>query len=398
MLAPMSTTPQPATPAQEGYLRSLAAQRAIYGTDLDPEATRARMIETLDAGLTREAASALIDRALRAPAHPAEVRPAGEHALNYLRSSAATLALFGLEVSKEETMARVEEAIAAGLTDADMTSWRHRIRTAKPHPTAKSPLPLSKVEGIEGLSISEGCYAVLVPGASDRPGGVLRFYRIYTPTTGEYQDQVVMRRYASENLLALYPDEAREALHAIDADPDAAAYRFADEFTRCYVCTRQLTDAISRLLSVGPHCRGFSDHSGLRREATLVDTDPARRQVYRAIREWALTQGFHDPRSKTERESMEGQMTASRLASAWSGLPGLLTLPPEDAVTAIQQAVAGEVTTPIRDGLAAAPTDTLMLLIDSGVLSAPVLELLTQHPDRRVQERATTFFLSLLEM
>jgi hypothetical protein len=326
---------------------------------------------------------------MTSPTAPASIPPASPHQIRYLRDLAQQRALFGTTVTVEQTIARVEEQIDGGLSRTDASALLHQAFRARPHPTAAAPVPLRSIAGIDSLTVPEGCYAVLVDDT-------LRFYRIYIPSTGEHEGVEVIRRFASENLLALYPDEIVAALRLIDADPDSAAFRFADEYTRCYVCTRVLTDAVSRLLSVGPHCRGFATHHGLRQAAADVDRDPTRRGVYRALRIWALQRGFVDPRSRAQRAQMAGQMTAARVASAWSGLPGILHHQPEQAVALVEQALAGTLPDPVRQMLLSAAPDTAVDLVASGVLSAPVLTVLGEHRSAKVRQAAQEFFLSLL--
>lgn len=365
----------------------------MFGKDVSPADTVARLEEMITVGILGGQATALITDAGRSYPHPPDQVPANEHTLRSLRWRAGEKAIFGIEVPQADTLARLETMIADGLNQQAAQTLQRSSWNAKPYPTGKSPLPLHLVEGIDGLTISEGHYAVLVEG-------VLRFYRVYTPGTGEFKNVVVMRRFAGESLLALYPGEAKNALTLIDADPDVAAFRFADEFTLCWVCGKRLTDAVSRLLSVGPVCRGFHNHSGLRHAATEVDADPTRRQVYRALRTWSIDRGFVDPRTREQRKEMVGQMTASRLASAWSGLPGILTLGTAAEVVALVDAAhAGNNATlaePVRDALLAAPADTLAILLGSGILAGCVLQVLTQHPNHNVRQAAGEFFLSLL--
>lgn len=380
----------PATEKALRYLRDLAGKRALFGQDVTPTDALARIEAEVAAGMTGARASDLISQAQRAFPYPPEVVPARESSLRSLRWAATEKALFGLEIPKEETIARLGALIEAGMTQKDADDLYRQTWRAKPYPTAKSPLPLRLIEGIEDLAISEGHYAVLIDG-------VLRFYRVYSPTSGEYKNVPSMRRFAGDNLLALYPGEAKAALTLIDADPDTAAFRFSDEFTLCWVCGKQLTDPVSRLISVGPTCRGFGGHGGLKAAAAEVDADPTRRHVYRALREWALAQGFSDPRSKDDRQKMAGQVTASRLASAWSGLPGVLSLgTPEQVVAQIKDSLINEVADPIRDALTAAPADTIGILLDSGVLTGPVMQILTKHPNEKVKQAAKLFFLTLL--
>lgn len=379
----------PATDRQCDYLRRLASTNAMFGTAMDREATMAEAEQRLAAGLTGAQASELIAAASRNGKHPADQIPASDWQIKRTRDLAATHALFGLEYNVEQTIERIEAAIAEGLSSEDAYHYLALARRAAPHPTAQTPLRLSDIEGIEGLDVSEGHYATF----DDHD--VLRFYRIYTPATGALRGVGVIRRIAGDNLMGLYPEEAKAALSAINADPDACAYRYSDTFTQCWVCAKSLTDGVSRLLSVGPTCRGFANHTGLRHASNEVDHDPQRRLVFRALREWALGQGFVDPRSREDRASIS--MSASRLASAWSGVPGLLAMEPDEAVTTVKQAHANAT---LDESLAAAlnatPADTLLILVESGILPAAVMSALVNHPAVKVRKAASDYFVAAL--
>lgn len=377
-----------ASPRQIDFLRALAQQRAIFGPRYTPKETTALLEERFKC-LPRNVASFLIDYAKTAPFYPDDQVPAPAWLIAALREKAETRAIFGIWVSREETLARIDALAASEPTRAAVMELIQRARDAKPYPTEKSPLPLSVVDGIDGVRVSEGHYAVMVDGE-------LRFYRIYTSPSGEYTGQAVIRRYSSDGLLPLYPAEARTVLTLIQADEATAAYRFADAFTRCFVCGKLLTDAVSRLLSVGPDCRGFTADSGLRAAARAVDQDPKRREVYRALRQWALSQGYRDPRDRSERETMQNTITASRLAAAWSGLPGILNHDPSEVVVMVERALTGKLDDKLRDALLAAREDTLLVLISSGVLSGPVLSMLANHPSTTIQAKATDYFMAAL--
>lgn len=386
----MTDTSNPAVPAQEQYLLTLAANHTIYGPEVSTADTVARMKIRLAQPLTSEQAADLIYEARRAARRADYERRVTAKQVEWLRKAATKTAMYGLTVDVDETVARVEAAMTSPHWSlAEFHVLRRLVSLGAPHPTAQTPLRLSEIEGIEDISVSEGHYAVF--DADD----VLRFYRIYTPETGTNQGEGVIRRFAGDNLMGLYPEEARLALTTINADPDVAAYRFSDTFTRCWVCGRNLTDAVSRLLSVGPTCRGFANHTGLRNASGEVDHDPARREVFRALRTWAFDNGFIDPRSKEDRVSIT--MSASRVASAWSGIPGILGMPPAEAVVTVTAALSGApLSENVQAGLRSAPTDTLLLLIESGVLSTEVLQFLVTHPRPPVSRAANLHFIALL--
>lgn len=390
----MSTpwTDLPATSSQKTYLRNLSSTNAIYGIEVTRADTMTRMADTINVGLTGGEASTLIDTARRARPHSLDQMPAHRREIANARKLATSRAMFGLDYNKDETIERLERILAEPFVSAAQCWDLIRAASHAPsHPTAQTPLRLAVIEGIDDLNLSEGHYAVF------DTDDVLRFYRIYTPASGAHEGEPVIRRFAGDNLLGLYPSEALSALKVIDANPDAAAYRFSDTFTRCWVCGRALTDAVSRVVSVGPTCRGFANHTGLRNAAQEVDHDPERRKVFRALREWAIAQGFKDPAVKEDR--VPDQMTASRVASAWSGIPGVLGLPPVDAVAEVSAALTGnDISDLVREGLANAPKDTLLLLIESGVLGGQIMEILSGHKIGSVRDAATEFFLARLAM
>lgn len=93
--------------------------------------------------------------------------------------------------------------------------------------------------------VAAGRYAVEVDGS-------LRWYNV-TVEGG----RVYAKRYVSDNLTRISAGEAVRALRLIEADPKAAALRFAAASTRCYVCGRRLTDTTeggSVDKGIGPDC------------------------------------------------------------------------------------------------------------------------------------------------
>lgn len=385
-----------------GSLLRLARRRPILGAHLDPAATMQAVEAQIAAGLSDEEARALMTASREIPDFTPEQLPITEHSARHLRSLAETTAIYGLGYSREETIDRIEDLLASACKESDYRAILVSLRDRPPHPTAQTSIPLEAIEGIGAIAFSEGHYAVFIPadltlGLRGRSAAwasdpVLRFYRIYTPTTGHYQAGPVIRRYASDNELAITPDEARAAVTSIAADPDGAAFRYSDTYANCWVCGRTLTDAVSRLLSVGPVCRGFAHHEGLRHAGNEVDQNPERRAVYRALRNWALDQGFVDPRTREDRA--QKSVTASCVASAWSGIPGVLALGPTAAVEAVNGALRGKTSDEVIKSLHGAPPDTCVILIESGVLSVDVLNALNEHPHRRVRDAVGEFFVT----
>ena len=371
-----------------------------------PEQSRAA-IEALLLTLTTTGARELLQRAWRIAPYPPEITPITDADQRLLRAHADEHAIFGLGYSREETSARVEDWLATPRTRADYNDFTQGLDYRTPHPTAQTGIPLAAIDGIATPTFSEGHYAVFVdsgtsPGTAttaylDDTEMILRFYRIYTPTHRGYTGGVVIRRYASDNGVAITPTEARAVIDAINTDPDTAAYRYSDHYSNCWVCGRSLTDAISRLLSVGPTCRGFNHHQGLRAAGNEVDRNPERRAVYRALRTWALSQGYTDPVTREDRERRSTNITAALVASAWSGIPGILAMGETDAVAVAQDAISGNPLAPATiEAIHQAPADTVCALIDAGFLSIALLTALIEHPSRTVKKRATDYFADAL--
>lgn len=100
----------------------------------------------------------------------------------------------------------------------------------------------------EFVAVPEGHFAVEYEG-------VLRFYRVKKATKGRWAGRTFVNRLSSENYVMISRAESDAARVLIDAAPQAAAERYAREIGRCYACNRQLTDAESRRLGIGPECR-----------------------------------------------------------------------------------------------------------------------------------------------
>lgn len=97
------------------------------------------------------------------------------------------------------------------------------------------------------VKVPQGHFAVEV-------GGVLRFYRV-KEGKGRWEGRTFVNRHASDYFTRISRDEAAAARVAIAEDPKGAAERYAREIGTCYACNRQLTDAESRRLGIGPDCR-----------------------------------------------------------------------------------------------------------------------------------------------
>lgn len=85
--------------------------------------------------------------------------------------------------------------------------------------------------------------------------GALRFYRL-AEGRGKWAGYMFVNRYISDDETRVSRAESDAVRAIVAADPEAAGRRFADEFTRCWVCGRMLTDEESRAAGIGPVCAG----------------------------------------------------------------------------------------------------------------------------------------------
>jgi hypothetical protein len=150
-----------------------------------------------------------------------------EKQINFIRSLRAERALPSIETEEMRGMAR-----AAASKEISRLLALPKVGVAA---------AAAKVE------VPEGHFAVEVEG-------VLRFYRV-KEGKGRWAGRVFVNRYASDYFTRISRMEENAARVAIAADPKAAAERYAQEIGTCYACNRQLTDAESRRLGIGPDCR-----------------------------------------------------------------------------------------------------------------------------------------------
>lgn len=140
-------------------------------------------------------------------------------------------------------------AAEAGILARKGNNWSVRHDGACPTPPATpSPAPAPVRAPSPTLTmVPEGHYAIASTGTND-----LAFYRVdhsekwgisLKLIVGGKPDMFVRRA----NIAGI--------LERIAADIEGARKRYADEFTRCYRCNRQLTDKTSRELGIGPECR-----------------------------------------------------------------------------------------------------------------------------------------------
>jgi hypothetical protein len=103
--------------------------------------------------------------------------------------------------------------------------------------------------GPEG--VPNGRYAVT------EPDGILRFYKVNSPTDGKWAGYTFVEVQASDELYPLKDRTRRTTVLALIAeDVQAAMLRYGVELGQCGHCGRTLTNELSRELGIGPICRG----------------------------------------------------------------------------------------------------------------------------------------------
>ena len=110
------------------------------------------------------------------------------------------------------------------------------VEAPAPAPVARPALPPFPV-------VEPGRYAL-------EKDGVVRFYNVTRSATGRTE----IKRYMSDALVSIRMGEGVAALREIEKDPAGAAFLFAAESERCFVCGRRLTDPESMALGIGPDC------------------------------------------------------------------------------------------------------------------------------------------------
>lgn len=98
-------------------------------------------------------------------------------------------------------------------------------------------------------SVPDGYYAI------DSGNGVVKFYKVKTPTDGKWEGFTFVDAQASDELHPIRNAATkREILMTIAEDPEAAAILYGVELGVCGRCGRTLTDEDSRERGLGPIC------------------------------------------------------------------------------------------------------------------------------------------------
>ena len=112
----------------------------------------------------------------------------------------------------------------------------------------EKPAAAAPVAPATGAKVSDGRYAV-------EHQGVLKFYKVNTPTDGRWAGFTFVDVYASDERHAIRNRATRnEILALIAVDETGAAQRYGQEIGKCGRCGRTLTDETSRARGIGPDC------------------------------------------------------------------------------------------------------------------------------------------------
>ena len=325
-----ATIVEPATSRQMSYLRSLASQRnCCEGMDA---AQAVSFVDSLaSSGLSKSSASGLIDQWLLAPrrnsrstgsgqataeeirdtvsraAAEESARPVSERTFRTLTRNGSRFAYFGIHLTPARTRQQLEKMWSENdpaLADLAAKSGRQGSFPSQPDP--RRPFPYQQSEVLSSEDDEDGFYAAEVSGET-------RFYRI--------KDGKISRYKASSGY-RLWATEVAAALADIRVNPAEAAFRFVEEFNRCWMCGRKLTDPASRLLGCGPIC-----NRNERKEYRRFVSDRLLHEIGERADE---DQGFRDSLNRTHRAVVRlkgGAGTASEFQSRvgavlWTIQPG----------------------------------------------------------------------------
>jgi hypothetical protein len=287
-------------------------------------------------------------------------RPATERQKDFLRRLALRKAYFGQDIDPAQTLDMFEHAFVTGMTNGEASDYIDAQYRTLPHRKPGDPVRITDIPGYDGIDVPEGHYAIETNDGT-------RFYRVGEIRKGPHEGQMGIQRIAGDREILLYPSDARTALDLIVADPSVAAWLFADLIGKCHHCNRTLTDPVSRMVSVGPDCRGWGPTKALR---TLAN-DQTRKAVYR------------DLSVEFSWSARDGKGVAA--AAAWTALPTFQNLDSADITALLRRAYTGDIDPVVRDGLLNSAPDSVRLMLHSGALSLDLLTVLNEHSSLTVR-------------
>lgn len=148
-------------------------------------------------------------------------------------------------ISKQEASLLIDDLLAAPRKARDEDAAERADAVAQPQRHTGPSL-----RDLAATLPDKGYYALRTPGSEDE----IHYYRI----TRSERGYVKVQEKAGPDL---YPVDYRRSLAIVEAiaqNPatiEAAQFLFADTLECCYRCGRDLTDATSRALRIGPDCR-----------------------------------------------------------------------------------------------------------------------------------------------
>lgn len=167
----------------------------------------------------------------------------------------ATVAQTGFIESllRERETDRLTEQQRAWLEGADLQTLNKEqasrvITTLKALPKV-TPMTRARVQG-GPRSVPNGRYAI------DEGDGVLRFFKVNSPTEGRWVGWTFVDIQASDELYPIKDRARKDAILTLIAiDVKGAMLRYGQEIGCCGHCGRTLTNEVSRELGIGPICR-----------------------------------------------------------------------------------------------------------------------------------------------
>lgn len=140
-------------------------------------------------------------------------------------------------IDEVRNCSKIEQAMVVftePLIDQDNTSW-------KPD---RGRLPLTYARD----SVPEGHYAITIQGG-------LKFYRVRRPG-GKWAGRIFTDRQHGDEYYPIFSrNDRNRILDEIAKDTQGASAAYGHSIGRCGICSRTLTNEVSRTAGIGPVCR-----------------------------------------------------------------------------------------------------------------------------------------------
>lgn len=150
------------------------------------------------------------------------------------------------QIVRLDTSGRFTDDAVAVAREAFPTRPGHEasdaIARAKRTVDSLKPAPVARP-----AAVPSGHYALLVEG-------VVKFYKVNTPTEGKWAGYTFVDAQASDDFYKVGREASARILAEIAADPQAAMTLYGRSVGKCGHCHRTLTDETSRANGIGPIC------------------------------------------------------------------------------------------------------------------------------------------------